>query len=334
MAKRKNRKVTARKNYNTGNHPAANRKYKDTVFRMLFSDRKNLLSLYNAVNGSSYEDPDALEIVTLENAVYMGMKNDLAFIVDTGLFLYEHQSTYNPNMPLRDLFYIAGEYQKLVDHRSLYSSSIQKIPAPNFLVFYNGTERKEDSWVSYLSESYENLTGEPNLELKVLTLNINEGHNSQLLEQCQILREYAQYVAKVREYAGTTDLDTAVEQAVNDCIQNGILAEFLRKNKSEVIAMSIFEYDKEEEERKLRKAEYEAGREAGIKVGREAGLKVGREAGLKEGIQEIVQNMLRAGETPEKIARYTGCEIQELEKIAEALQTDEAVIQEWTSSKS
>ena len=318
MAKRKNRKVTARKNYNTGNHPAANRKYKDTVFRMLFSDRKNLLSLYNAVNGSSYEDPDALEIVTLENAVYMGMKNDLAFIVDTGLFLYEHQSTYNPNMPLRDLFYIAGEYQKLVDHRSLYSSSIQKIPAPNFLVFYNGTERKEDSWVSYLSESYENLTGEPNLELKVLTLNINEGHNSQLLEQCQILREYAQYVAKVREYAGTTDLDTAVEQAVNDCIQNGILAEFLRKNKSEVIAMSIFEYDKEEEERKLRKAEYEAG----------------REAGLKEGIQEIVQNMLRAGETPEKIARYTGCEIQELEKIAEALQTDEAVIQEWTSSKS
>ena len=317
MAKRKNRKVTARKNYNTGNHPAANRKYKDTVFRMLFSDRKNLLSLYNAVNGSSYEDPDALEIVTLENAVYMGMKNDLAFIVDTGLFLYEHQSTYNPNMPLRDLFYIAGEYQKLVDHRSLYSSSIQKIPAPNFLVFYNGTEREEDSWVSYLSESYENLTGEPNLELKVLTLNINEGHNSQLLEQCQILREYAQYVAKVREYAGTTDLDTAVEQAVNDCIQNGILAEFLRKNKSEVIAMSIFEYDKEEEERKLRKAEYEAGIKVGIKVGREAGLKVGREAGLKEGIQEIVQNMLRAGETPEKIARYTGCEIQELEKLLE-----------------
>ena len=110
---------------------------------MLFSDRKNLLSLYNAVNGSSYEDPDALEIVTLENAVYMGMKNDLAFIVDTGLFLYEHQSTYNPNMPLRDLFYIAGEYQKLVDHRFLYSSSIQKIPAPNFLVFYNGTERED-----------------------------------------------------------------------------------------------------------------------------------------------------------------------------------------------
>lgn len=307
MAKRKNRKVTAKKNYNTGKYPTANRKYKDTVFRMLFSDRKNLLSLYNAVNGSSYEDPDALEIVTLENAVYMGMKNDLAFIVDTGLFLYEHQSTYNPNMPLRDLFYISGEYQKLVDNRSLYSSSLQKIPAPNFLVFYNGTEKKEDSWVNYLSEAYENLTGEANLELKVITLNISEGHNRELMEQCQILREYAQYVAKVREYAGTTALNEAVEQAVNDCIRNGILAEFLRKNKSEVIAMSIFEYDKEEEERKLRKAEYEAGLKEGIEAGREAGIEAGR--------KEIAQNMLQAGEAIEKIARYTGYKIQDLENL-------------------
>lgn len=209
---------------------------------------------------------------------------------------------------------MAKRKNRKVTARKNYNTG--KHPAPNFLVFYNGTERKEDSWVSYLSESYENLTGEPNLELKVLTLNINEGHNSQLLEQCQILREYAQYVAKVREYAGSTDLDTAVEQAVNDCIQNGILAEFLRKNKSEVIAMSIFEYDKEEEERKLRKAEYEAGREAGIKVGREAGLKEGELQKAKETAMAL--NKMKFP----------------LEKIAEALQTDEAVIQEWTSSKS
>ena len=299
MAKRRNRKVSAKRNDNERRNPIANRKYKDTVFRMLFTDRDNLLSLYNAVNGSSYEDPDALEIVTLENAIYMGMKNDLAFIVDTGLFLYEHQSTYNPNMPLRDLFYIAGEYQKLVDHRSLYASTLQKIPAPSFLVFYNGSERKEDSWVSYLSESYENLTEEPNLELKVITLNINEGHNSQLMEQCQILREYAQYVAKVREYARRTELDEAVEQAVNDCIQSGILAEFLRKNKSEVIAMSIFEYDKEEEERKLREAEYEAGVEAGKKE------------------TAVVMNKMKFP----------------VEKIAEVLQVDKDVIVKWIEDK-
>ena len=295
MTRRKNRKIAVKKNCNVRKNLTANRKYKDTVFRMLFSDRKNLLSLYNAVNGSAYEDEAALEIVTLENAIYMGMKNDLAFIVDTGLFLYEHQSTYTPNMSLRDLFYISAEYQKFVNHRSLYSSVIQKIPAPNFIVFYNGTEKKEDSWINYLSEAYQNLSGEPNLELKVLTLNINEGHNGELMEQCQILREYAQYVAKVREYARETELDVAVEQAVNDCIQNNILTEFLRKNKSEVIAMSIFEYDKEEEEKKLRKAEFEAGREAGKK--------------------EIIQYMYSTGKyTLDEIAEILGLSIGEVRR--------------------
>ena len=295
MTRRKNRKIAVKKNCNVRKNLTANRKYKDTVFRMLFSDRKNLLSLYNAVNGSAYEDEAALEIVTLENAIYMGMKNDLAFIVDTGLFFYEHQSTYTPNMPLRDLFYISAEYQKFVNHRSLYSSVIQKIPAPNFIVFYNGTEKKEDSWINYLSEAYQNLSGEPNLELKVLTLNINEGHNGELMEQCQILREYAQYVAKVREYARETELDVAVEQAVNDCIQNNILTEFLRKNKSEVIAMSIFEYDKEEEEKKLRKAEFEAGREAGKK--------------------EIIQYMYSTGKyTLDEIAEILGLSIGEVRR--------------------
>ena len=295
MAKRKNRKAAVKKTQRTGSSLTANRKYKDTVFRMLFSDRKNLLSLYNAINGTAYENPDDLEIVTLENAIYMGMKNDLAFIIDTNLFLYEHQSTYNPNMPLRDLFYISSEYQKLVDHKSLHSSTQQKVPAPNFIVFYNGTVKKEDCWTNYLSEAYENLTGEPNLELKVITLNINEGHNKELMEQCQILREYAQYVAKVREFAGNTDLNAAVELAVNECIQNNILAEFLRKHKSEVIAMSIFEYDKEEEEKKLREAEYEAG--------------------YDEGKKEIIRRMLEAGESVEKITQYTGYKTSELQKL-------------------
>ena len=197
--------------------------------------------------------------MTLENAIYMGMKNDLAFIIDTNLFLYEHQSIYTPNMPLRDLFYISAEYQKLVNKKSLYSSALQKIPAPNFIVFYNGTDKKEERWENCLSEAYENLSDEPKLELKVVTLNINEGRNRELLEQCQTLREYAAYVAQVRKYAKFMELETAVEKAVEECIQNGILKEFLQKNKAEVIAVSIFEYDKEEEERKLRKAEFEAG---------------------------------------------------------------------------
>ena len=193
---------------------AANRKYKDTVFRMLFSDKEHLLELYNAINGTAYTNPEELKIVTLKNAVYMGMKNDLAFIIDTNLFLYEHQSTYNPNMPLRDLFYIASEYQKLVDKRSLYSSTLQKIPAPKFLVFYNGTKEMEDSRTEYLSAAFENLTGEPDLELKVLTLNINEGHNGELMEQCRVLKEYAQYVSRVRKYVRKMGLEYGADDYI------------------------------------------------------------------------------------------------------------------------
>lgn len=264
MAKRRNKKINLKREHSERSAITANRKYKDTVFRKLFSDRKNLLSLYNAINGTAYMDASQLEIVTLDNAIYMGMKNDLAFIINTNLFLYEHQSTYNPNMPLRDLFYISGEYQKLVDLKSLYTSTRLRIPTPNFIVFYNGTEKNEDRWVEYLSESYENMSGEPNLELKVIILNINVGHNKKLMEECQTLREYAQYVAKVRRYSEEMELNTAVECAVSESIQEGILKEFLQKNRAEVIAMSIFEYNEEEEKRKLRKAEYEAGMAEGV----------------------------------------------------------------------
>ena len=263
MAKKKRMRYKLKTKQVKVNRVRANRKYKDTVFRILFSDKEHLLSLYNAVSGKTYTDPEQLQIVTLENAVYMGMKNDLAFIIDTNLFLYEHQSTYSANMPLRDLFYIASEYQKLVDKKSLYSSKLQKIPAPKFLVFYNGTEEMEDSRTEYLSAAFENLTGEPDLELKVLTLNINIGHNQELLEQCRALKEYAQYVDRVRKYVGKMNLDAAVHRAVEECIREGILEDFLRVNRSEVEKVSIFEYDKEEEERKLREAEREVGREDG-----------------------------------------------------------------------
>ena len=305
---RKNRKVILKKNQTAermNNTPKANQKYKDTVFRMLFSDKKNLLSLYNAINRTEYDDPEKLQTVTLENAIYMGMKNDLAFIIDMNLFLYEHQSTYNPNIPLRDLFYISAEYQKLVDRKSLYASSLQKIPAPYFIVFYNGTEKQEEYWENSLSDAYENLNGEPKLELKVITLNINEGHNRELLEQCQTLREYAQYVTKVRKYAKEMNLDEAVERTVNECIQEGILKDFLRANRNEVIAMSIFEYDKKEEEKKLRKAEYEAG------------IQVGRQEGIQETKKEIALQMLKAGVSGEEIVRFTGYTVEQLQKIKE-----------------
>ena len=282
--------------------PTANRQYKDTVFRMLFSEKENLLSLYNAVTGNAYQNADDLKIVTLENAIYMGMKNDLAFMLETNIYLYECQSTINPNIPLRDLIYIGIEYQQFVNDKSLYSSKLQKIPAPKFMVFYNGTDAVDD-WVELrLSEAYEHLAGEPDLELKVLMLNVNEGHNKDLMEQCQTLKEYAIYVARVRKYASELNLNDAVERAITECIKEGILVEFLRKNRSEVKMVSILEYDKEWEEKKLRKAEYEAGKSDGIEIGRD------------KAIAEIICNMIKSGFTIEKIIEVTGKPVSEIEQ--------------------
>ena len=118
------------------------------------------------------------------------------------------------------------------------------------------------------------------------------------MEQCQILREYAIYVARVRKYAKYMQLETAVQKAVDECIQEEILEEYLRKNRAEVIAVSIFEYDKEEEERKLRKAEFEAGEQSGIQKGIQEGIQEGKELKTKE----IVNSLLQDGMGIEKIA--------------------------------
>ncbi len=307
--------------------PTANRQYKDTVFRMLFSEKENLLSLYNAVTGNAYQNADDLKIVTLENAIYMGMKNDLAFMLETNIYLYEHQSTLNPNIPLRDLIYIGIEYQQYVDDKSLYSSRLQKIPAPKFMVFYNGTDAVDDRVELRLSNAYEHLAGEPDLELKVLMLNVNEGHNKELMEQCQTLKEYAIYVARVRKYTSEMNLNDAVARAIDECIKEGILVEFLRKNRSEVKMVSILEYDKEWEEKKLRKAEYEAGRSEGIEIGKSEGIEIGKtegiEIGKSKGIEigrdkamaEFVCNMIKYGFSIEKIAEVTGKNAEQIQTI-------------------
>ena len=263
----------------------ANRRYKDTIFRMLFSDKRNLLELYNAVSGKNYDSADDLQIVTLENAVYMGMKNDLAFLLSTGIYLYEHQSTVNPNMPLRDLLYITSEYSKLVETQSLYSSAIQKVPAPNFIVFYNGQDEFADKSEYRLSEAFEPKVDNPALELRVTVLNINYGRNAELMKHSRTLREYAQYVALVRRYKTELgSLDEAVNRAVDECIRNDVLADFLRKNRAEVVMMSIFEYNQEEEERKLRAAE----RQAGYVEGYDSGM----ERGTAENLYKLVSNFM------------------------------------------
>lgn len=282
-----------------GRVPAANRVYKDTVFRMLFSDKERLLELYNAVAGKDYDNADKLEIVTLENAVYLGMKNDLAFLLNTNIYLYEHQSTVNPNMPLRDLFYISSEYSELVELKSLYSSALLKIPTPNFVVFYNGDEDMEDVSEYRLSDAFMTAVENPALELRVTVLNVNYGKNVKLMEQCESLKEYAQYVAMVRKYKQETgSLDDGVKLAIEQCINEGILEDFLRKNRSEVEMTSIFEYNKEEEDKKL----YQAGLEQGM------------ERGIEQNKKEVAVSLIKEDMPLEKIARIVKVDIEQIKE--------------------
>lgn len=228
----------------------ANRMYKDRLFRLVFGDKRSLLELYNALNGSHYEDPDLLEITTLEDAVYMSVKNDLSFLIGGVLNLYEHQSTYNPNMPARGLFYLAEVYRKYVETRklNLYGSHLVKLPTPNYLVFYNGLASQPDRAVLKLSNAFaQPVSGEPALEFTAVMININLGHNQELMERCRKLKEYAQFVDRVRsEMALGGDLDAAVDRAVVGCIQEDILADFLSGHRAEVIDMFLYDFNEEE----------------------------------------------------------------------------------------
>lgn len=196
---------------------------------------------------------------------------------------------------------------------------IQKIPTPRFLVFYNGTKEVEDRSEFRLSSAYENPTENPDLELRVTMLNVNDGHSSDLMEHCRTLKEYAQYVARVRKYAAKQDvsLEEAVTRAVDECIEEGILAEFLLKNKTEVIKVSIYEYDKEFEEKKLRKAEYEAGRQDGIEIGRQDGIEIGKRILL----EKIIKKKLKKGKSTEQIADELEEDINIIQKVVEKLKS-------------
>ena len=288
------------------------RNHKDTLFRMIFSTRENLLSLYNAVNHSHYTDASELEIVTLKNAVYMNMKNDQAFLLDMQLNLYEHQSTWNPNMPLRFLMYVAKEYQMLVRNQTLYASALVKVPTPHFVVFYNGETEQEAETILSLSHSFQQKTDKPELELMVRVLNINLDKKQEVLEACQLLKEYMLLVNKIRRYTDEyKDINQAVEQAVTECIEENILADFLRKNRAEAIEMCIFEYDDKREKELIRKAEYAEGMKEGERIGREAGKK--EEA---ERIFNIYQ-LFRANYTENQIKEKLGMNVEEVRKILE-----------------
>ena len=279
-------------NQNTQTQPV-NRLYKSKIFAMLYSSKKELLELYNAVSGRHYEDPELLQINTLENAIYMSMHNDVSFLIDSRLSLYEHQSTYSPNLPLRYLFYISDLYSGMTKDENLYGTKCVRIPAPQFVIFYNGNEELPDRTVLKLSDAYSMMADHPALELTAIMLNINSGHNETLKNTCKSLKDYSEYTRRVREYAEVRPLEEAVEQAITECIEEDILAEFLKQNRAEAKSVSIYEYDQEKHMRQEREASREEGRQEGIQEGRLALLKemIQKKLAKEKSVSEIAKEL-------------------------------------------
>ena len=261
------------------NRKQMQRNVKDRLFRYLFEkDREALLDLYNALNGTEYRDSSQLEIVTIESAVYVVMKSDLAYILSGTLSMYEHQSTYSPNLPVRFLIYLAQEYQMVIEkaERSLYGTGQISLPTPQCVVFYNGVKEMPEERTLKLSDAFENKKVSADVELTVRMLNINYGHNKQLMEKCRILEEYSRLVAVVRDYMDVeTDIQTALNRAMDSCIEKGILKEFLLKNRAEVLGMLLEEFDVEKYERTIRSEGWKEGRTEGRVEGRIEGREEG-----------------------------------------------------------
>lgn len=243
------------------------RTFKDSLFRMAFQGKEELLSLYNAVNDSHYTNADDLEINTLDDVMYMGMKNDVSFLFCSYLNLYEAQSTYNPNMPLRGFLYFGDLIKGLLEmrHMDIYSAAQLKLPMPRFIVFCNGLKEEPERKVLRLSDSFERKSDEePALECTAIMLNINYGHNRELMEKCQVLHDYSYFVEEVRRgmQSGKT-LEEAVDDTINNSMGEGVLKDILRKNRAEVKRVMWSDYNEELHLKNVRQIGYEEGCEAG-----------------------------------------------------------------------
>jgi len=230
-----------------------NKKYKDTLFKKLFGQEHAAVELYNAIEGTNY-GPEAVSMVTLDNTLYVTPVNDVAFTIGNKfVVMIEHQSTINPNMPLRMLLYIAMCYIQLTDDVDIYGRTRKTVPRPEFIVLYNGEEEQPEEVVLMLSDMFAACDMEYpiNFELIVRVYNINKGRNPEMAQQSVTLNGYEVYIAKVREYGKTIRIEQAVARATDECIKEDILAEFLKLNRKAVQNMLTAEWDSEVEKRVL-----------------------------------------------------------------------------------
>lgn len=246
----------------------ANRKYKDRLFRLLFGNEKykeNTLALYNALNSTSYQNADEVNIYNIEDVIYIDMKNDVAFIIDCEMNLWEQQSTYNPNMPLRGLLYFGKLYDKYVTdtYLDIYHKKQVYIPTPKYVVFYNGIDERPAVEKLRLSDAFIHEDESGDFEWTATVINLNHPDISPELRACKVLADYISFVRKVQVYKQTVSLIDAINKAIEECIQEGILKDILLQHKAEVIMIALTTFNQELHEKILREDAREEGREEG-----------------------------------------------------------------------
>lgn len=293
---------------NTKEISLVNRQHKDKLFRIIFNDKKELLGLYNALSGKDYKSTEDLEIVTIDDAVFIGMKDDIAFIINDYVNLYEHQSTFNPNMPLRGLIYITDIYKGLIEDHSIYSSRLVKIPNLRYIVFYNGTQEKEDNVELKLSDAFVHKEEQSDIEVIAHMININYGHNEELMNKCKKLKEYAIFVHKIRKYINEKyTIEEAAKKAIDECIKENVLREILRKERERIMSSILSEFDIEKYEKVIHQDGYIEGVEDGIEKGIRALLEHYQKRGIskEEAIIEIADiYKISEGEANAYIEKY------------------------------
>ena len=206
------------------------------------------LELYNALNNTNYKDPDALELNTLENVLFIKMHNDVSFLVDSQMTLFEHQRTTNPNMPLRGFFYFAQLYHKYLINagEELISSTLIRIPNPNYIVFYNGDTTRDEDYELKLSDAFmhEDKTGK--FEWTARVLNINKDFNLTLQKKCKSLYDYIQFTTRIKE---NKEKGMATEKAIDEAIdwasEQNLLEGYIKEQRAEVKMTLLTEYNEE-----------------------------------------------------------------------------------------
>lgn len=272
---------------------------------MLLQEKERALEVYNVMNGTAYDDPELVEIVSMESrGISLSVRNDASFVVDASLSIYEHQSTICPNMPLRSMIYFTHLIHKRVRKKNMYGKTLITIPAPHFVVFYNGKEPAPEHYELKLSDAFEKETEHPQLELVCQVYNINQGYNEELKEKCPTLRDYMRFVDLVREcHAGNgfENLADAIERAIDRCIEEGILIQFLIEHRSEVTKMMQLDYTFERQ----------------IELEREEATEEGWKRGLEQGLEQVKLDLIR-----KKIAKGKSMELiaEELEETPETIQ--------------